>query len=156
MAGACRPDLPKEANVDFSGINWLAVLACVVANMVSGFIWYSPKTLFPVWWKAIGRSEKDQPRAEGMGMRMGLTVVAGLVQAIFLAALINALGQMMPGGPSLATGVEIACFAWLGFVVPTSLVNKLFADISLKAWAIEVGNHLVNFAAMGAILGAWR
>jgi hypothetical protein len=86
----------------------------------------------------------------------GLTILAALVQAVFLAVLVNGIGQMMPGGATLASGVEIACFAWLGFVVPTSLVNKLFAGISLKAWAIEVGNHLLNFAVMGAILGAWR
>ena len=45
---------------------------------------------------------------------------------------------------------------WLGFVAPTYLVNKLFAGHGLKVWAIEVGNHLVNFILFGAILGAWR
>jgi hypothetical protein len=155
MAGACRLDLPKEAKVDFSGINWLAVLACLVANMVSGFIWYSPKTLFPVWWKAMGRSDKDQPGMQSMGATWGLTILAALVQAVFLAVLVNGFGSMT-GGATLASGVAIGCFVWLGFVVPTSLVNKLFAGISLKAWAIEVGNHLLNFAVMGAILGAWR
>jgi hypothetical protein len=52
----------------------------------------------------------------------------------------------------VTTGVIL----WLGFVAPTSLVNKLFAGHGLKIWAIEAGNHLVTFALMGAILGAWR
>ena len=26
----------------------------------------------------------------------------------------------------------------------------------LKVWAIEAGNHLINFLLFGAILGAWR
>lgn len=33
---------------------------------------------------------------------------------------------------------------WLGFVVPSSLTNKLFAD-RLKAWVLEAGNPLKNF-----------
>jgi len=45
---------------------------------------------------------------------------------------------------------------WLGFIAPTYLVNKLFAGHGLKIWAIETGNHLVNFLLFGAILGAWR
>jgi hypothetical protein len=45
---------------------------------------------------------------------------------------------------------------WLGFIAPTYLVNKLFAGHGLKVWAIEAGNHLVNFLLFGAILGAWR
>jgi hypothetical protein len=44
---------------------------------------------------------------------------------------------------------------WLGFVAPTGLVNKVFPG-HLKAWAIETGNHLVNFVAFGAIIGGWR
>jgi hypothetical protein len=31
----------------------------------------------------------------------------------------------------------------------------LFAG-QLKAWVIEVGNHLVTFILFGAILGAWH
>jgi hypothetical protein len=45
---------------------------------------------------------------------------------------------------------------WFGFVAPTSLANKLFAGHGFKVWAIEVGNHLLNFLLFGAILGAWR
>jgi hypothetical protein len=45
---------------------------------------------------------------------------------------------------------------WLGFIAPTYLVNKLFAGHGLKIWAIEVGNHLVNFLIFGALLAAWK
>jgi len=39
----------------FAGINWLAVLVASLASFVIGFAWFSPKTFFPVWWKAMGR-----------------------------------------------------------------------------------------------------
>jgi len=45
---------------------------------------------------------------------------------------------------------------WFGFIAPTYLVNKLFAGHGFKVWAIEVGNHLLNFVLFGALLGVWR
>src|SRR3972149_3028844 len=113
--------------MDFSSINWLAVVACVVASMVIGSFWFNPKTFYPAWWKAIGRSESDAPGMQNMGMVWGLTVVASLVQAIFISLMVTAMGSMTPGGATLASGVMAGFILWLGFVAPSSLTNKLFA-----------------------------
>jgi Protein of unknown function (DUF1761) len=140
--------------MDFASINWLAVVVCVVVSMISGTIWYNPKTFFPIWWKGIGKT--GEPGMQGnMGMVWGLTLLSSLVQAIFMAVMVNALGSLT-GGPSLGSGIIAGFLLWLGFVAPTNLVNKLFAGHGLKVWAIEAGNHLVNFVLFGAILGAWR
>lgn len=138
--------------MDFSAINWLAVIACVVFSVVSGSLWFGPKTFFPVWWKAIGKSESDKP--DGRPMTWILILVSSFVQAVFMALMVNAMGNMT-GGATLVSGVTAGFLLWLGFVAPTSLVNKLFPGY-LKAWAIENGNHLINFVVFGAILGAWH
>jgi len=138
--------------MDFSAINWLAVIACVVFSVVSGSLWFGPKTFFPVWWKAIGKSESDKP--DGRPMTWILIMVSSFVQAVFMALMVNAMGSMT-GGATLASGVTAGFLLWLGFVAPTSLVNKLFPGY-IKAWAIENGNHLINFVVFGAILGAWH
>jgi hypothetical protein len=135
-----------EAEMDFSSINWLAVVACVVVSMISGSIWYNPKTFFPAWWKVVGAG-REQPGMENMGMTWGLTVLSSFVQVVAMAFMVNAMGT-----PGILTGFML----WLGFIAPTYLVNKLFAGHGLKIWAIEVGNHLVNFLLFGLILGAWR
>ncbi len=141
--------------MDFSSINWLAVVACVVVSMIVGSLWFNPKTFYPAWWKAIGRSENDVPGMQNMGMVWGLTVLASFVQAVFMALMVNAMGSMTEGGATLGSGATAGFLLWLGFVAPSSLTNKLFAS-QLKAWVIEVGNHLVTFVAMGAILGWWQ
>jgi hypothetical protein len=87
----------------------------------------------------------------GMGLTWGLTILSALVEAVFAAVLLNALGAN-----TLAAGVSTAFILWLGLVATTNLVNKLFAGWSLKVWAIEAGNHLVTLLAYGAILGAWQ
>lgn len=134
--------------MSFSSVNWLAVLACVVFSMISGTIWYNPKTFFPTWWKAIGKSEAEG--AGGSAMMWILTVLSSVVESVFMAMLVPALG-----GASLVSGAAVGFMVWLGLVAPTSLVNKLFAG-QYRAWTIEAGNHLVNLVVFGAILGAWH
>ena len=142
--------------MDFSSINWLAVIACVVASMIIGSVWFAPKTFFPIWWKAIGKSDKDDASQSSMpmGVVWGLIVLCSFVQAVFMSLMVNAMGSMS-GGATLASGAMAGFLLWLGFVAPSSLTNKLFAD-RLKAWVLEAGNHLVTFVVMGAILGAWH
>jgi hypothetical protein len=143
-----------EAEMDFGSINWLAVVVCVVVSMISGSLWYNPKTFFPAWWKGIGKTG-EPGMAGNMGMTWGLTVLASFVQAVAMAFMVPAMGGLM-GGVSAASGASTGFMLWLGFIAPTYLVNKLFAGHGLKVWAIEIGNHLVNFVLFGAILGAWR
>ncbi|MHB1212381.1 MAG: hypothetical protein ACYC0W_08985 [Candidatus Nanopelagicales bacterium] len=45
----------------FAEINWLAVLVASVVSLVIGFLWFSPKTFFPVWRKAMGRRGDEAP-----------------------------------------------------------------------------------------------
>lgn len=136
--------------MDLGSINWLAVVVCVVVSMISGSLWYNPKTFFPAWWKVVGAG-REQPGMENMGMTWALTMLSSFVQAVGMAFMLNALGSV-----TASSGAMFGFMFWLGFVAPTNLVNKLFAGHGLKIWAIEVGNHLVNFVLFGAILAAWR
>ncbi len=138
--------------MDFSSINWLAVVVCVVASMIIGSLWFNPRTFFPAWWKAIGEPKADdivQP-----WMVWGGTVLASFVQAVFISLMVKTMGSLT-GGATLASGATAGFLLWLGFVAPSSLTNKLFAG-QFRAWLYEVGNHLITFVVMGAIVGAWR
>ena len=138
----------KEARMDFGSINWLAVLVCVVLAMISGFVWYHPKLFFPAWWAGIGKSgEPGNPNP----MIFVFTILAAVVQAVSLAFMVKLMGST-----TAASGALAGFMLWLGFVAPTNLVNKLFAGHGFKVWAIEAGNHLLNFLLFGAILAAWR
>ena len=141
--------------MDFSTVNWLAVIVCVVVSMISGSIWYNPRTFFPVWWKGIGKT--GEPGMQGnMGMTWTLTILSSFVQAVAMSFMVDAMGSLMSGGVSAVTGAMTGFMLWFGFIMPTYLVNKLFAGHVFKVWAIEVGNHLINFVLFGAILGAWQ
>ena len=47
--GMCQSNLSMEAEMDFGSINWLAVIACVLASMIIGSVWFSPKVFYPAW-----------------------------------------------------------------------------------------------------------
>lgn len=139
----------------FADINWLAVLVASLASFVIGFAWFSPKTFFPVWWKAMGRGTDEAPSSGlSMGAVFGLTILGILVQATVLALVIELVrlsGQEVTWFGGLAVGALMG----VGFAAAASLSHHLFAGFSLKAWVLEVGQDIVCLAAMGAILGAW-
>jgi hypothetical protein len=141
--------------MDFSSINWLAVIVCVVVSMIIGTLWYNPRTFYPAWHKIVVGSNPGADR-QGMGMTWALTILSSFVQVVAMAFMVNAMGSLMSGGINAGTGAMVGFMLWLGFIAPTYLVNKLFAGHGLKIWAIEAGNHLLNFLLFGAILGAWR
>jgi hypothetical protein len=134
----------------FSSLNWLAIITCTLLSMVSGTIWYNPKTFFPIWWKVVGGGKK-QPGMENMGTTWALTILSSFVQATFMALVVTAIGSM-----TIRSGMSVGFLLWLGLIAPTYLVNKLFAGHGLRIWAIEVGNHLVNFLIFGALLSVWQ
>jgi hypothetical protein len=105
---------------------------------------------FDTWWKIVGAG-REKPAMENMGMTWALTVLSSFVQAVAISLMVNFMG-----GGGAGSGAMAGFMLWLGFIAPTYLVNKLFAGHGLKVWAIEAGNHLVNFLLFGAILGAWR
>jgi hypothetical protein len=78
------------------------------------------------------------------------TILAAIVEAVSLAFLLKSMGAT-----TATSGAMAGFMLWLGFVVPTNLVNKLFASHGFKVWAIEAGNHLLSFLIFGSILGAW-
>ncbi|HLO17363.1 MAG TPA: DUF1761 domain-containing protein [Anaerolineales bacterium] len=144
--------------MNLSAINWLAVFLCTLVYLIAGALWFGggKKAFFPAWRKAMVKSESFAPGGElSPAVLWPLTVIAAILQAVFMALMVNAIGSLMSGGPTLSLGALLGFMFWLGFVAPASLTNKLFAG-HLKAWALETGNHLLDYVLMGAILGAWR
>lgn len=139
----------------YSEINWLAVLAASLVSFVIGFMWFSPRTFFPVWWKAMGRRADEAP--EGglpMGVVFGLTVVGILVQATTLALVVELI-RMTGQDVEWWSGAAVGALMGIGFAAAASLSHHLFAGFSIRAWVLEVGQDIVCLAAMGAVLGAW-
>lgn len=143
-------------DMDLGTVNWLAVVVSTIAAFVVGAIWFGPKTFYPIWWKAIGRSPDDKPEGSGsMAVTFGLIGVAAFVQAVVLALIIGVL-RSSGTDVGLVLGAVTGVIVGVGFAATTSLGHRLMGGQGFVVWAIEVGGDIAGLAVMGAILGAWQ
>lgn len=137
-------------------INLPAVLVSWLLAFISGFIWFGPKTLFPIWWKLIGKTSKDVP---GGGMSMGITFGSVLVgQLIAIVTLAFSMSPLIELGrvTSATDGALVGLLLGFGIAGATALGHRMFAGHGPAVWLIESGNDIINLGIAGAILAAWR
>ncbi|HTS38389.1 MAG TPA: DUF1761 domain-containing protein [Candidatus Solibacter sp.] len=141
--------------MQFLGVNLLAVLACAVAGMVVGFVWYSPMLFAKPWMVLMGYDPNDKAKIAEMqksaGPSYAMSFVASLLTAFVLGKIIAVSGKA-----NAIDGLKIGLVVWLGFVTTVQFTNALFSRQRNKLYMINTGYQLVCYVVMGAILGAWR
>ena len=130
-------------------LNMLAILAAALANFLIGGVWYSPALFQGPWMRANGFSEDDLKKGSP-AIIFGVSFVFCLIMAANLAAFLS--------GPETTIGFAIAAgvAAGLGWAALGLGVVALFERRSPSYILVNGGYLTVSFAAMGAILGAWR
>jgi hypothetical protein len=136
---------------------WLGILAAVLVAFVANFVWFGPKTFYPVWARALGQDPAQQPAGGmGMGLVFGLTIVGSLVQAVAMAWLIQAAAALYPTSDvSAGFGALVGLAMGLGIAAAASLGHRLFAGQGLTVWAIEIGGDVLGLTLMGLVLSFW-
>jgi hypothetical protein len=128
--------------------NYIAAVAAALLGFVIGGLWYSPMMFLRIWSREAGM---DEPKMKGrkMALVFGLTFVCNLVAAFNLAAFI---------GPkaSLGFGAFAGFAAGLGWVAMALAVIYLFESRSVRLWLVNAGYQVVQFTAMGALIGGWQ
>jgi hypothetical protein len=127
-------------------LNWPAVLVAALLGFIIGGLWYGPLFLKP-WARIVGTSE-ERRRAGNRPLIFTLAFVANLLTATGLALLI--------GGGDWKFGLFAGYLAGLAFVATSLGVIYLFEQRPLQLFLINAGYQVVNFTAMGAVLGAWH
>ena len=125
------------------GVNWIAVIAAVVALEVAGFLYYA--VIFKdAWIAALGTpmEPKSIGFAQGLGMLNTVIIVLGLTW-LQRGLRLRSLGAML--GAALA--------AWLFFDFTTMAVDYLFVGQSGRLVAINMGYQVLAYVLAGAILG---
>ena len=141
----------------FYAINWMAVLTAAVADMVIGFIWYSP-ILFAKPWMALMGVKCDTPEEKAAmqkeaGPMYGQAFVMCLISATFLALVIT---RMLIPSEDLVRGLKVSFGVWLGFVMTVQYTGALFTKKSKMLFLIDTGYQLVCYLVMGAIITKWQ
>ena len=132
-------------------LNYLAILAAGISNMVLGFLWYGP--LFgKVWMGLIGKTADDlNPNPLIYVVSFLLSLLMAVALSIFMHhvdASIQATGLLI--------GLIVGLMAWVGFVGPATFQNNMYSGISKRLFAIDYGYVLVALAIQGSIIGVWQ
>jgi len=138
--------------MDFSSFNIFGIGLATVAGFATGALWFSPKTFFPLWWRALGKPEDEVPgKGTNMGAIFASLVGSMLIQAVILSGVINGLYE----NASIAQGVIAGVVIGVGISAMSSIGHRLFAGDGFLAWALEAGNDIAALAIMGAIIAAF-
>jgi hypothetical protein len=136
-------------------INYLAVAAAALANMVIGSLWYGP--VFGKQWKAMMGFTDDDMRK--MPLTAGQAIAGGIVTALVMSFVLAhdafAWMKVMPGG-ELSFAFQLAFWIWLGYVATTHIESWLWEGKSFKLFAFNSTRSLVTLFAMSLILTYWR
>lgn len=135
-------------SLDYTGVNWVAVIVAAAANIVIGFIWYMPQ-VFGTRWSALSGRALPQ-----VGQIPPLTYVYGVVVALVIAYVLAVVEKGL-GASGITDGAVVGFLAWLGFVATTSYGSVLWEGRPVEYWMINAGNALVGLVVMGAIIGYW-
>jgi len=130
-------------------VNYVAVLICAIAAMVTGFLWYGKMLFGKSWMKLTGVTDVDA-KSGNMPLLYGSMFIGALVEAYVLSHFIHYAGAF-----TLVNGIKTGVWAWLGFVGPVMMGSYMFSKRPMKLFYIDTGYALVNLMVMGAILATW-
>ncbi len=132
-------------------INYIAVVAAAVVNIVIAAVWYAP-FVFGKWWLEIMRDyEHDVEKLRRRATKSYVILfIAGLIMSFVLAHFIDYVGAV-----TVWNGVTTGFWLWLGFVAATNIMGTLFEGRSKKLYAINTGYYLMTLVVMGVILAVW-
>lgn len=133
--------------LDFSGLNWWAILVSTATAFIIGGIWYGP-VFGKAWLKAIGKSEDE---IKPSPTPFVVSFFTALLTAIVLAALINSLGL-----DSLINGLLLGALVGIGFIATAMASDSAFCGWGLPLFAIQAGYRVFYSIVMGGILAVWQ
>lgn len=136
--------------MDFSGFVWAEVFVAALSAFVLGALWYGP--IFGARWRALNQLGGDDIAGSPKVLILSLVFALNFFLAMMMSLFIEV--AMMLGSGAL-TGALFGGFLAVVFVLPVLATNYLFARKPLSLYAIDIGYRVLQFALMGAIMGAW-
>ena len=138
-------------SIEFSDINYLAVLVGVVINMFAGAMWYSPILFAKPWMAKTGISlEYIQEHEQQAYKGYAVSIVASIMITLTLAILVQ-----LAGATTAADGLTLGLLAGIGFILTTQAANYTFESRPIKLYLINAGYPAVTFVVIGILLALW-
>lgn len=135
--------------MDFSTLNWLAIIVSTLVFFGLGAIWYTPLAFGKMWMKETGIT-KERAQKANMPKIMGLTLLFTFIMAVNLALFMNS--------PEIGAseGAMYGFFTGFGWIAMSIFVTGQYEFRSTRYMLIHAGYNIIGLTMMGLILGAWK
>ncbi|HEX9503301.1 MAG TPA: DUF1761 domain-containing protein [Patescibacteria group bacterium] len=130
-----------------SSINWLAVIMAMIAQMVVGFVWFSPALFFQKW---LDANQLQAPRKPEAWIFI-VMVILTFISTTALAAILRNIGSR-----TAFAGIIAAGFIWTATLMPFIAGTTLSTGRKYSLIALEYGHTIIGLLIAGAILAAWH
>jgi hypothetical protein len=129
-------------------INWWAIVAVAVANMIIGTVWYHPKVFGGAWMRLVGiTSDMTAAAKRRMPAMMGIAFLSSVIMAYVLAHFAIAWAVF-----DVISAIELGFWVWLGFVATTQISVVLWEMKPWKLFFINTGYSFVSFITAAVVL----
>src|SRR5712691_1241437 len=140
-------------------LNYLAIVAAMVANIVIGFLWYGP-ILSKAWMKEMGMPADHKPDPKVMTRGLILMVIGSFLTAFVLAYTVDvwrpSVWKAGADGSAAFYGFSTGFWTWIGFYVPLLLGAVAWENKSWKLFGINAAYYFVMLQLVAMILAYWR
>ncbi len=134
--------------LEFAGLNWLAILACVIVGQIVLTVWFAVIFADP-WAKAYGAADKAQHTAEVPMYTYGIGLVCMILLSLGQAVLHASVGVS-----SLGAGLMVGLFVAVMFCVATALPGYAFL-LRYGAFKLAIGAQVLVILLHAIILSVW-
>jgi len=131
--------------MDFSVVNWLAVVIAAVVVWLFGAVWYT--VLSKPWMRA---ARIDLSTSKKSILPFIISFIAELIMALVFALVV---GAITGGEPTLVAGLVFGFVLWLGFVATTMTANHRYENFGWDLTLIDGGHWLGVLLLIGAVIG---
>ncbi len=137
--------------MDFSLINWWAVLVAALAQMGVGTLWYGP--LFGKQWMTyVGITPESM---KSMPLTMWQAMIGGLITALVMATVLS-YASLFFAATTASHALLLAFWVWLGFVLTTQAGSFLWEGKPFGLLVLNASQSIVALGVMSLILVLWR
>jgi hypothetical protein len=130
--------------------NILAVILCIICNMVLGALWYSPVLFGTAWLRLVGKNKEDISSGDAM-KSMLLSLIPAALSIVFLAVILS-----LVQAATFADAIIIGSIISIGFIGMTTMNQVIYEDRQLKLIAINVGYTFATYNIAAVILTLWK
>lgn len=154
MLGVSLPTIKLRIYMIFieslQNLSFIAVAIAAISSYILGFIWYHWAVFGEAWANALDLTKEEADKTEGLGGAFVISLVSGLVKAVFIALLMSAINIT-----GVINGALLGVVLAVVFTATSLGYYNGFARTPSKLTLINSAHSVIELALIGAIIGSF-